>query len=56
MKKEDIEFTTDKGTQMRLVFEKPEYRAYKKSGSKWEKTKWGSCLPAPLQKFLTERE
>lgn len=49
---EDIEFKTNSGQIIKLIFKKPEYRAYKFNGLKWVDMKLGSSDPDSLKKYI----
>ena len=49
---DDIEFKTDSGQIFKLIFKKPEYRAYKFNGFKWIDMKLGSSNPDPLKEYI----
>lgn len=49
---DDIEFKTGSGQIFKLVFKKPEYRAYKFDGFKWIDMKLGSSIPDSLKKYI----
>lgn len=51
-----IEFIAKDGSPVRLIDEVPEYRAYRQMAGRWTRTKWGSCLPEGLQKFLEKED
>ena len=48
----DIDFRTNKGSEIRLVWEKVEYRAYKLDGGGLVDMRLGSTLPNNLQRYI----
>jgi hypothetical protein len=53
MEREEISFKTDKGTSVKLAWQKKEYRAYVlKSWGKWEPLGYGAALTENLIEYL----
>ena len=54
--KPEYHFTSGTGKDIKLVFERVEYRAYQKFGSDWIDMRLGSVNPEPLIKYIKERK
>lgn len=53
----DIQFKTQQGKTVKLVWQKAEYRAflYNARYNEWQDLKLGATIPDALQKYITER-
>lgn len=54
-KRGDVFFKTNKGTYVKLTFIKPEYRAFKQSGSDWIPMYLGGSSETALMKYIKEK-
>ena len=48
----DVNFITPKGTQVKLIWTKNEYRAWKAAHGGWMDMKLGSTIAEPLQAYI----